>query len=60
MPGLICMSNDPFGDLDVARQVVSITPHAELHELYIRHLPLFNKPEVTGSLIRDFLLSGIY
>ncbi|UCD42478.1 MAG: hypothetical protein JSV69_02385 [Chloroflexota bacterium] len=54
------MSNDPFGDLDVARQVVSITPHAELHELYIRHLPLFNKSEVTGRLIQDFLLSGIY
>jgi hypothetical protein len=54
------MSNDPFGDLDVACQAVRITPHAELHELDIGHLPLFNKPEATGRLIRDILSSEIH
>ena len=47
--------NDPFGDLDVARQAVRITPQAELHELATGHLPLIDKPQVTGRLIKEFL-----
>jgi pimeloyl-ACP methyl ester carboxylesterase len=47
--------NDPYGDLDVARQAARITPQAELHELATGHLPLFDKPQVTGCLIKEFL-----
>jgi pimeloyl-ACP methyl ester carboxylesterase len=49
--------NDPFGDLEVAHQAARITPNAKLHELATGHLPLFDKPQVTGSLIREFLLN---
>ncbi len=49
--------HDPFGDLEVARQAARITPDAVLHEIAAGHLPLFDKPEVTGRLVREFLSS---
>ena len=46
---------DPFGDLDVARQVVDLMPNASLHEMHTGHLPFLDKPEACGRAIREFL-----
>ena len=50
--------NDPFGKLDVARQVVSIMPNARLHEMQVGHLPFLDQPEACGQVIREFLSDG--
>jgi len=47
--------NDPFGGLDVARQVAHHIPDARLHEMGTGHLPFLDKPVETGQVIRDFL-----
>ena len=47
--------NDVFGDLDVAHQVTSIIPHAQLHEMQTGHLPFLDQPEATSAVIREFL-----
>ena len=47
--------NDPFGNLDVARQVVSIMPNAKLSEMPVGHLPFVDQPQVCGQTIREFL-----
>jgi 2-hydroxy-6-oxonona-2,4-dienedioate hydrolase len=47
--------NDPFGGLDVARQIVDMMPNARLHEMQAGHLPLLDKPEETGRIINQFL-----
>jgi 2-hydroxy-6-oxonona-2,4-dienedioate hydrolase len=47
--------NDPFGNLDVARQVVNIMPNARLHEMRTGHLPFLDQPQACGGVIREFL-----
>lgn len=47
--------NDPFGNLDVAREAASILPDARLHEMHTGHLPHLDKPKETGQVIRNFL-----
>jgi pimeloyl-ACP methyl ester carboxylesterase len=47
--------NDPFGNLDVARQVARILPNASLHEMREGHLPSLDKPRECGDEIREFL-----
>lgn len=47
--------NDPFGGLDVAREIVDLMPLAELHEMQCGHLPFLDKPEETGQVVREFL-----
>jgi pimeloyl-ACP methyl ester carboxylesterase len=51
--------NDPFGDLDVAREVVKVTPNARLHEMSVGHLPFFDQPQATGQVINAFLLEEV-
>jgi pimeloyl-ACP methyl ester carboxylesterase len=46
---------DPFGDLDVARQVTEAVPDARLHEMPTGHLPFLDQPQETGRVIREFL-----
>jgi pimeloyl-ACP methyl ester carboxylesterase len=47
--------NDPFGGLDVARQVADIIPDARLHEMHTGHLPFLDRPQETGKVAREFL-----
>ncbi len=47
--------NDPFGGLDVAREMVRVMPNAVLHEMPCGHLPFADKPEETGQIVRAFL-----
>lgn len=46
---------DPFGNLDIARQVVRILPNGKLHEMRAGHLPFLDKPQESGRVIREFL-----
>lgn len=46
---------DPFGDLEVARQVTRVLPNARLHEMRTGHLPFLEQPQETGRVIREFL-----
>jgi 2-hydroxy-6-oxonona-2,4-dienedioate hydrolase len=55
---LIWGDNDPFGNLDVARHVEAILPHASLYEMQCGHLPFLDKPEEVGKVIRSFLLES--
>ncbi len=52
---LIWGQNDPFGGLDVARQVAAILPNARLHEMPTGHLPFLDRPAETGQVVRAFL-----
>lgn len=47
--------NDPFGGLDVARQVVTIMPNAQLREVSSGHQPYLDVPEACGKFIGAFL-----
>jgi pimeloyl-ACP methyl ester carboxylesterase len=47
--------NDPFGGLDVAREVTRTMPNAKLHEMHTGHLPFMDKPQETGRVISEFL-----
>jgi pimeloyl-ACP methyl ester carboxylesterase len=47
--------NDPFGDLDVARQVAGLVPHALLHETTAGHLPHVDRPAECAGVIQAFL-----
>lgn len=47
--------NDPFGGLDVARQVARVMPNARLHEMRTGHLPFLDQPQACGRVIREFL-----
>lgn len=47
--------NDPFGGLNVAKQVTRIMPNAELYEMRAGHLPFLDKPQECGRVVRDFL-----
>lgn len=46
---------DPFGDLEVARQVTRVLHNARLHEMRTGHLPFLEQPQETGRVIREFL-----
>jgi pimeloyl-ACP methyl ester carboxylesterase len=46
---------DPFGDLDVARQVTRLIPQAKLHEMQTGHLPFLDKAAESGRIISEFL-----
>lgn len=48
-------SNDPFGALDVAHNIVDIMPNAQLHEMQVGHLPFIDQPKETGRIINQFL-----
>jgi len=52
--------NDPFGDLEAAREAARLTPDAELHVWQGGHLPWWDDASACGRLIREFLrqLSG--
>jgi pimeloyl-ACP methyl ester carboxylesterase len=52
---LVRGDNDPFGNLDVARQVARILPNASLHEIRAGHLPFLDEPRECGDVIREFL-----
>lgn len=52
---LIWGDNDPFGNLEVAREATRILPNARLHEMRSGHLPHMDKPEETGKIIRNFI-----
>lgn len=52
---LIWGDRDPFGGLEVAREVARVLPNATLHEMPTGHLPFLDKPEETGALVRAFL-----
>lgn len=47
--------NDPFGNLDVARQMARIVPNARLHEMRTGHLPFLDQPKECGRVIHEFL-----
>jgi len=47
--------NDPFGGLDVAREVVKVMPEARLHTLHSGHLPFVDEPVECGNVVLDFL-----
>ncbi len=47
--------NDPFGSLDVAREMVRLMSNASLHEMSCGHLPFLDKPEETGQVVQAFL-----
>ena len=47
--------NDPFGGIDVAREVTRIMPKAKLHEMHTGHLPFLDKPKESGRVISEFL-----
>jgi 2-hydroxy-6-oxonona-2,4-dienedioate hydrolase len=50
---------DPFGGLEVARQVADVMPNARLHEMRTGHLPFLDNPQETGRIIREFLQEGV-
>lgn len=47
--------DDPFGDLQTAREATRLTPDAELHVWQGGHLPWWDDAEACGRLIRAFL-----
>ena len=47
--------NDPFGNLDVARQAARTVPSAQLYEMRAGHLLFLDKPQECGRVIREFL-----
>jgi len=47
--------NDPFGDLEVARQAIRLIPNAQLHEMQTGHVPFLDQPEACGAINREFL-----
>ncbi len=47
--------NDPFGSLEVARNVVRLFPNARLHEMRAGHLPFLDDPVQCGRVIAEFL-----
>jgi pimeloyl-ACP methyl ester carboxylesterase len=55
---IIWGENDVFGGLDTAREMAKAMPQARLHEMSTGHLPFIDRPQETGSVIRDFL-SGL-
>jgi 2-hydroxy-6-oxonona-2,4-dienedioate hydrolase len=52
---LVWPANDPFGDIDVGRQVAAHLPDAELHVAGVGHLPWLDDPAGVAELIAEFL-----
>lgn len=50
--------NDPFGDLDVARQAAHSIPNARLIEMQTGHLPFMERPQECVPVIDEFLENG--
>lgn len=46
---------DPFGGLEVAREMIRLMPNAVLYEMKCGHLPFADKPEETGQVVQAFL-----
>jgi 3-oxoadipate enol-lactonase len=47
--------NDPFGDLEVARQVCDILPDARLHTISGGHLPWLDAPQEVAEVFGTFI-----
>lgn len=47
--------NDPFGDLEIARQVCDILPDARLHTIAGGHLPWLDDPNEVGEVFSTFI-----
>lgn len=55
---LVWPANDPFGDVDLGREIAGHLPDGRLHVAGVGHLPWLDHPEGVAELVAGFLADG--